>query len=107
MSSLLEFIHAAEKLKSELRHSFKSSKLQENVAEHSWRVCLMILILSDRAENIDKNKCLKMALIHDLSEVFAGDTNRLDLSKQKGKYRREKVSIHKLVKLLPKNIGKE
>jgi putative hydrolases of HD superfamily len=100
-------MHSAENLKNELRHSFKSSGLQESVAEHSWRLCLMALILSDKVENIDKNKCLRMALVHDLCEVFAGDINRLDLSKQKGKYTREKESIEKLIKLLPNDIAKE
>jgi putative hydrolase of HD superfamily len=67
----------------------------------------MALLLSDKLENIDKNKCLRMALVHDLCEVFAGDINRLDLSKQKGKFTREKESIEKLIQLLPNDTGKE
>ena len=101
MSSLMEFFHAAERLKNELRHAYKSNGLQESVAEHSWRVCLMTMFLSETIEGIDRHKCLKMALIHDLPEIFAGDAYRLDLEKQAGRHEKEKAALEKLVKLLP------
>ncbi len=47
MSSLMELFHAAERLKNELRHAYKSNGLQESVAEHSWRLCLMTMVLSE------------------------------------------------------------
>ena len=101
MSSLMEFFHAAERLKNELRHAYKSNGLQESVAEHSWRLCLMTMFLSETIEGIDRNKCLKMALIHDLPEIFAGDAYRLDLEKQAGRHEKEKAALEKLGKLLP------
>lgn len=100
MSSLMEFFHAAERLKNELRHAYKSNGLQESVAEHSWRLCLMTMLLSETIEGIDRNKCLKMALIHDLPEIFAGDAYRLDLEKQAGRHDKEKAALEKLVKPL-------
>lgn len=106
MNPLLDFFHAAEKLKNEMRHSYKSNKMQESVAEHCWRLCLMILVFSDKAK-VDSEKCLKMAVVHDLSEVLGHDVYRLDLSKQKGRFEIEKDSVNKLVGLLPENIGKE
>ena len=107
MSSLMELFHAAERLKNELRHAYKSNGLQESVAEHSWRLCLMTMVLSETIEEIDRDKCLKMALIHDLPEIFAGDAYRLDLAKQAGRHDREKAALEKLVKLVPKGTAKE
>ena len=107
MSSLMEFFHATERLKNELRHAYKSNGLPESVAEHSWRLCLMTMLLSETIEDIDRNKCLKMALIHDLPEVFAGDAYRLDLEKQAGRHDQERVALGKLVKLLEEGAANE
>jgi putative hydrolases of HD superfamily len=107
MSSLMQLFHAAERLKNELRHVYKSNGLQETVAEHSWRLCLMTLVLSEQIEKIDRDRCIKMALIHDLPEIFAGDTYRLDLEKQAGMHDREKAAMERLVKLFPRDVSKE
>lgn len=107
MSSLMEFFHATERLKNELRHAYKSNGLQESVAEHSWRLCLMTMVLSETIEDIDRDRCLKMALIHDLPEVFAGDAYRLDLGKQKGRHEKERAALEKLAKFLPKGTAKK
>lgn len=107
MSSLMELLHAAERLKNELRHVYKSSGLQETVAEHSWRLCLMTLVLSETIGEIDSDKCIRMALIHDLPEIFAGDAYRLDLKKQAGRHDKEKASLEKLVKLMAKGTAKK
>jgi putative hydrolases of HD superfamily len=107
MSSLMELFHAAERLKNELRHAYKSNGLPETVAEHSWRLCLMTMVLLETIEDIDRCKCLKMALIHDLPEIFAGDVYRLDLEKQAGRYDKEKAALDKLVKLMTKETAQE
>lgn len=103
----MEFFHAAERLKVELRHAHKSSGLQESVAEHSWRLCLMVMVLSETIKDIDTGKSIKMALVHDLPEVFAGDVYRLDLDKQKGRHESEKAALEKLVRLLPEAMAQE
>ena len=46
----------------------------ESVADHTWRLCLMILLFEDKlSEKFDISKTLKMALIHDLQEIISGD----------------------------------
>ena len=107
MSSLIGFLHAAEKLKNELRHSYTSENRRESVAEHSWRLCLMAALLLEGIADIDRDKCLKMALVHDLPEVFEGDAYHLDLNKQVDRHEREKGSLEKLIKILPENTGQE
>jgi putative hydrolases of HD superfamily len=71
---ILQFMHEVEKLKIELRHSRLSNGRQESVAEHTWRVALMALLIVPKLNTkLDLLKVLKMALIHDLNEAYIGD----------------------------------
>lgn len=71
---LLAFFHLAEKLKCVLRHGWTSSGRQESVAEHSWRLALSVLFSSKYLDReLDLEKALKMALLHDIAEVITGD----------------------------------
>ena len=45
----------------------------QTIAEHSWRVALMAMLLSGEAEGVDLNKVLRMCVIHDLGEAITGD----------------------------------
>ena len=47
----------------------------ESDAEHSWHLAVFLMLLEEEFENVDFNKILKMSLIHDLPEIYAGDTN--------------------------------
>jgi len=70
---LINILAIAEKLKCNTRHSDTSSGRRESVAEHSWRVTLMAMLLEDEFKELDINKVIKMCLIHDLGEAFTGD----------------------------------
>lgn len=62
-----------------LRGITRASKLadgsrHENSAEHSWHLALFALVLEGEApEGVDINRVIRMALIHDLVEIDAGD----------------------------------
>lgn len=107
MSSFLKLFHATERLKKEPRRAFKSNGLPDTVAEHSWRVCLMTLVLSMTVSGIDRDKCLKLALLHDLPETYAGDVYRLDLTAQAGRHNVEEAALKKLVALVPGSTAEE
>ncbi|MEI7907595.1 MAG: HD domain-containing protein, partial [Bacteroidota bacterium] len=98
ISEIYSFIHSAEKLKNELRHSFTSSGRQESVAEHCWRMSLMaVLLLPKLDQKVNFEKLMKMIVIHDIVEIEAGDTpvpfmvGNNDLKKQKEQ--RERAAI--------------
>lgn len=81
----MDFIIEIDKVKSIIRKSrIFHNKRYENDAEHGWHISLMALVLAEYAnEKIDICKVIKMALIHDLVEIDAGDTllyaaNRID-----------------------------
>jgi putative hydrolases of HD superfamily len=73
ISGALEFLRHAEALKSTLRTGRTASGRQESTAEHSWRLCLMVMVLADLLDDIDVLKLMKMCVIHDLGEAIGGD----------------------------------
>lgn len=72
-AELLDILSVAEKLKCNTRHSYTSSGRHESVAEHSWRLTLMALLVESEFPEADMNKVIRMCLIHDLGEAFTGD----------------------------------
>ena len=72
-SEFLKVVHLAEKLKCNTRHSCTSSGRRESVAEHSWRLSLMAMLVSSEFPEADTDKVIRMCLIHDLGEAFCGD----------------------------------
>lgn len=73
--SILSFMAISERLKCELRHSWLSSGRRESVAEHSWNMALMVLLVKDHlAQPVDTSRTMRIALVHDLVEAKAGDT---------------------------------
>ena len=72
---MLDILAVAEKLKCNTRHCYTSNGRRESVAEHSWRIALMAMLLSGEEEfkTVDMNKVIRMCLIHDLGEAITGD----------------------------------
>ena len=69
----LEILHVAERLKDTPRHCTTTKRRTESVAEHSWRVSLMALLLRPEFPDMDINKVVDMCLIHDLGECTDSD----------------------------------
>ena len=76
--TLLNILRQAEKLKCVTRHCDTSSGRRESVAEHSWRLALMAMLVADEFPHDDMNKVIRMCLIHDLGESFTGDIPAFD-----------------------------
>lgn len=70
---LLDILAVAHRLKINTRHCFMENGRQESVAEHSWRVSLMALLVADEYPQLDMDRVIRMCLIHDLGEAFTGD----------------------------------
>ena len=69
----LDILHVAERLKDTTRHCTTSKRRPESVAEHSWRIALMALLLRGEFPALDIDRVVAMCLIHDLGECFTGD----------------------------------
>jgi len=100
--SQYRFLVEADRLKSVYRKSrlYSESDRYENSAEHSWHLALMAMVFSEYAnDDIDLLKVIKMIVIHDLVEIYAGDT--MIYFKHRDQEEREKKSAERLFGLLP------
>ena len=88
---LLSILHQAEKLKCTTRHADTSTGRRESVADHSWRLSLMAMLVSDAFPRLDMDRVIRMCLIHDLGESFTGDIPAFD--KNEGHRSREKAQL--------------
>lgn len=101
----LDILHVAERLKDVTRHCTTSKGRRESVAEHSWRVSLMALLLGHEFPELDINKVIHMCLIHDLGECFTGDIpvfKKTDADREK-----ERTLLGQWVEDLPPDISGE
>jgi len=82
---------------------------QENDAEHSWHLAMLVMVLSEYENNssIDLLRTLKMVLIHDLVEIDAGDTFCYDAQGREGKTDREREAAHRIFGILPNEMAQE
>ncbi len=102
---LIEFLNVIEKLKCNTRHSWTSNGRHESVAEHSWRLAVMALLVAEEFPEADNIKVLKMCVIHDFGEAITGDIPAfLKTSTDENK---EDEAIKELLKLLPQNLAEE
>ena len=101
----LDILHVAEKLKDTMRHCTTSKGRPESVAEHSWRISLMAMLLEKEFPEIDINKVIKMCLIHDLGECFTGDIPVF--KKTSADSAREDELLAEWVATLPPEVSKE
>lgn len=78
----------------------KGVEKAESVAEHSYRVALLTMMLADKF-GLDRNKLVEMALVHDFGEAGIGDikweTGRVVLVPPTAKHRDEKAIMKKIV----------
>src|SRR6476620_12629688 len=73
LDGVLTFLREAERLKTVTRSAWTSEAQRESVAEHTWRVCLMAMLLYGGAPDVDLARLLRMCLVHDLGEALGGD----------------------------------
>ncbi len=66
----------------------------ESVADHSWGMCLLILILCP--PELNKQKCLEFAIVHDLAESITGDYVPSDNISSQEKYELEFQAMQKI-----------
>lgn len=103
----IDFIKEIDKEKMIKRQSYLTDcETHENDAEHAWHMAIMTLLLKEYAnEEIDVLKTVTMLLIHDLVEVYAGDTYAYDEEGKKTQAEREAKAADKLYGILPEDQG--
>ncbi len=81
---------------------------KEGDAEHAWHMAVMAFLLADYAnEPIDVLKAVKMALMHDVVEIDAGDTYAYDTKGNQTKRDREQKAADRIYGMLPEEQASE
>ena len=102
LNNTVDFIKEIEKLKSVTRFNRTLDGRFENSAEHSWQSEIASIVLQDYyPEKLNMEKVISMLLIHDLGEIYAGDTWVFDDKKKVHSHDRELESIEKTMSILP------
>ena len=103
LAAQIRFVVEVDRLKTVLRASpLVADDRRENDAEHSWHLALMVLVLAEYADDpIDVGKTVKLVLLHDLIEVYAGDTPLYDTVAAQDQEEREQAAADRLFALLP------
>lgn len=133
MKELLNFLIEVGKLKRKKRRGWVVHQIKdpETTAEHIFHLAILVWILG-KIKKLNLEKAIKMALIHDLCEVYAPDltpydpllpkdkkkmmdvlkhwpkfTPTLKRKKEREKYKMESKALNKLISKLPKDFKTE
>ena len=105
--NMIAFIKELERLKDNTRTAWTSSGRRESVAEHSWRLAMLALVLEDYFPEIDVNRVVQMSLAHDLGEAYEGDVSAKIETHPEDKLQREEKALQKLTAQLRENAGQK
>ena len=97
----LQFLRDAERLKDLTRTAFTTEGRPESVAAHTWRLCLMSVVLEEQFPEVDFARLVKMCIIHDLGEAIGGDIPAIEQKPGEDKSAKEREDLLQLLQPLP------
>ncbi len=105
----MAFLLELDKLKSVFRRNhLADGSRRENDAEHSWSFAVAALLLAEHAAApVDVARVVRMALVHDVVEIDAGDTFIYDEAAKRDQAEREERAAERLFGLLPEDQARE
>ncbi len=107
LDGILEFLRTAERLKTMRRSGWTAGGEPESVAAHTWRLCLMVIVLADELPGIDLLRLVKICLIHDLGEALQGDIPAPAQTADVAKAARERADLREVLAPLPPRLQEE
>ncbi|XP_040285029.1 5'-deoxynucleotidase HDDC2 [Bufo bufo] len=105
--SLLRFMKFVGQLKRVPRTGWVYRKVEkpESVSDHMYRMAVMAMLTEDK--KLNKDRCIKLALVHDMAECIVGDIAPADNISKEEKHKKEKDAMTYLSDLLPDDMKKE
>ncbi len=107
LAAILQFVQAAEQLKDTLRTGVTSQGRSESTAEHTWRLCLMVILFAEDLPEVDLLRLLKLCLVHDLGEAISGDVPATAQHADPDRALRERADLLTLCAPLPEDLRAE
>ncbi|WP_420562484.1 HD domain-containing protein [Thalassobaculum sp.] len=96
---IIDFLAFSERLKRELRHSWLSDGRRESVAEHSWQLALMAILVAPHLRRpVDLLRVLEMIVVHDLTEAVIGDIPAFEVSDRQNAKRQGEAEAAKRIR---------
>ncbi|XP_058028387.1 5'-deoxynucleotidase HDDC2 [Ahaetulla prasina] len=107
MGNLLQFLKLVGQLKRVPRTGWVYRKVNnpESVSDHMYRMAIMAMVTEDKTLN--KDRCIRLALVHDMAECIVGDIAPADNISKEEKHRQEKEAMKHLTRLLSEDLAKE
>jgi putative hydrolases of HD superfamily len=105
----MAFVGEIDRLKLVLRQTYlNDGSRHDNSAEHSWHLAMMAVTLAEYAPaGIDVARVIRMALVHDIVEIDAGDVFIYDESRPEKKASEEQRAAERLFGMLPREQAAE
>ncbi|AWK43197.1 HD domain-containing protein [Photorhabdus laumondii subsp. laumondii] len=101
-TNIVGFLMELDKLKKvQRRIKLLDNHRQENSAEHSWHLAIAAMSFAPYAQEVDIQRVIQMALIHDIVEIDAGDVMVYDLTAREAIHEQEVKAANRLFGLLP------
>ena len=101
LDGILAFLREAERLKTVTRSGWTSEGERESVAAHTWRLCLMAMLLYGGNTDVDLARLLRMCVVHDLGEALSGDVPAPEQQASAPKAGQERADLLRLTAPLP------
>eukprot|EP01018_Ginkgo_biloba_P014693 Gb_27426 [translate_table: standard] len=100
-SSAIDFLTLCQSLKTTKRTGWiqRGIKGPESIADHMYRMAAMALIVVD-IPGLNRDRCVKMAIVHDIAEAIVGDITPSDGVPKEEKSRRERKALDEMCKML-------
>lgn len=110
LNDIYRFILEIDKLKQVFRNTKTVQDRRESTAEHCWSASMIAMIVMQELKQefvaLDEFKIVKLILIHDLVEIYAGDVTAFDSEARKYKQQQEQEALEQLIVICP-IFGKE
>lgn len=110
VQAMYQLISELSKLKLVFRNTQTQVDRKESTAEHSWSASMIVMVLMDELKkefvHIDELKAIKLTLIHDIVEIYAGDVIVFDSEARKNKEADEIAALEQLISVCPE-FGKQ
>ncbi|KAJ9554070.1 hypothetical protein OSB04_018115 [Centaurea solstitialis] len=100
-SSSIDFLTLCHSLKTTKRKGWLNHGIKgpESIADHMYRMALMALIVGD-LPGINRERCIKIAIVHDIAEAIVGDITPSDGVPKVEKSRLEQAALNEMCNVL-------
>lgn len=109
ITGILEGMRYGYRLKREGRHCWYEKGERESVAEHCWRLSYLAILVSPHLTvKFDRDKLLRIIIMHDIAEAVTGDYPAFITAEQKAeKSLREREAAHQIRQTIGDPAGEE